>query len=379
MKKLHIDLALRLLPPDHPVYMVRPGAGYHLHHATLSNHALAPDFPFLNIENGSRPSSAKNLEAMLSRAVVIRSWGSTPTIRRGAMPTTQIDAYRLGQEESAANKTRLLNVAEAVLWELPKDSLIFVPADSLSGNAMTGELGGNQEKRMRFFGTGHRRKIEYLGRPIHDAKRHAMRALPDDVTDRAHERTAIVQYEGYARDRLLRAHYGDYQLGDDVAMMEFVSNSDRFDTATMARITALATSIDHFVKTGKFVEPGELLFGHKLATTSHVHATINSKDGKLLIEAEQVVPHVIRALVLASVFTLGAGAEQSSSLLEKGNLEVTNSKTVDGQAHIVEAAENTLIDFARAAGKPSLKDLLTGLSDSYEASNGEVDGTAEIK
>lgn len=381
MSHVAIDLALKVLPKDHPVYMVRPGSGYQLFDQIAAYGAIVPDFPYLKVADAKPPSAARELDAQISRAIAIRQWLRRPLDERGPRPARNLDEYRLGHSDHTSTRTRLLNAAEQILWELPDDALVFIPSSTLAGTGITAVVGKRTAPRITILGDGNRNAITYLGRPIDDMKSQSMRALPEDVTDPVRSPIVTYQYDGYARDRLLRAHYGDYQLGGDVAMMEFISNSDRFDALAMARITALAHAIEHYVVTGTYQPPGDLLY--KLATvplSTQVHATINSRDGRLLIEGPQLVPHIMRALLLAGMLaTTPAAAQNVSTMMANGQLELKNTKASARDRAVTAATERTLLDFATAAGQPSLTVLLQGLQESSESTDGEVDGSAKIK
>lgn len=380
LKKLSIDLALKVLPLDHPVFMVRPGMSYHLLRRVHKFEAIAPDYPFLSVPDGVAPSNAEDIEAQTSRAISIRQWANTPHVHRERMPTANLDAYRLGHSENKASRTRLNNTADEILWDLPDGALIFVPAPALSDIGFTAELAKNTDPRVIMSGDEHRSSVKYLGRSLHGLQQILMRNLPEAVTDRVRDRVVSARYEGYARDRLLRAHYGDYQLGHDTAVMEFIANDEKFDAKTMARVTALAETIERFIATGQFDEPGNLLYASNGRVQSQVHATINSKGGRLLIEGPQMVPHIIRSLlIVAQLAGPAASADELSDLMHRGSLGLKNSKGDASSIEIVEAAERTLIDLAVTAGQPSLKVLLEGLADSTESSKGRVDGTAAIE
>lgn len=381
MRRIAIDLALKVLPKDHPVYMVRPGSGYQLYHQVMSSEAIAPDFPYLNVPDGTPPSEAAEFDAQISRAVAVRQWLKQPLDDRGPRPSRKLDNYRLGHSDNTATRTRLRNAAQEILWNLPDGALVFIPSATLAGTGLTADLGKRTEPRITMEGDGNRNAIKYLGRPIHAMKRQSMRALPEDVTDPVRLPMVTFQYEGYARDRLLRAHYGDYQLGTDVAMMEFISNSDKFGAISMARLTALAHAIEYFVVTGKYQAPGNLLYKPAaVALETQVHASINSKYGRLLIEGPQMVPHIMRALVLVCMLAnTSVSADDLSGMMVNGQLELSNSKATRKDVKVTEATERTLLDFAAAAGHPSLTILLKGLLESSESTEGEVDGTAKLK
>lgn len=259
--KLKVDLKLPVLPKDHPVIMVRPGRGYHLHASFLKHKAVAPDFPFLDAPDGENPLKAENLKAQLGRAIEFRDWSSLPERDRGRPPSVKLERYSTFHQDRQQMRRLLEHAAYEILWDLPDNALIYVPAPTLEGRALTGELSSKSDPRRILLGTRHRAGISYLGRSLRDPKIFPMRILPTDVTD-APRSSALttVEFEGYARERLLRAHYGDYQLGDQVSMMEFISENERFDARALARLTAISDLLDHYVQFGSIKHPGLFLF-----------------------------------------------------------------------------------------------------------------------
>lgn len=380
MKNLKINLSLKILPSDQKVVMVRPGSNYHLYNQFLKNRVISPDAPFLTAKDKKNPLAQKNIEQQLARAVAYRSWQKKSKKNRDSPPPKDLESYKVGIEESLYSRTRLQNVTKKILWDLPEGTVIFVPASTLYGAAIIGELSSKDNDRVTFPGEGFRRIIQYTGREIYNIETFPMRSFPAEVTDVAKSPSVVQEYNGYAKERILRSYYGDYQLGSDVAMMEFEALKDKFDPITMARITALAASIEQFEITGKFIPPGDMIFSLSHRGDLEVHANINSKNGKLLVEGVKKVPHVLRALLLATSLVVSgqATADDVAKMLETGNFEVYNEKEVV-KSEYVEATESSLVNFARAAGFSSTKEYIEALAESSKRTNGRVDGDAKIE
>lgn len=378
--KIKIDLSLKILPDDQQVYMIRPGSNYHLFDQFVRHSVVAPDVPFLTLDDGMPPRTRSDIKPQLARAVAYRAWLRKSRGRRESPPTTRLDAYSLALDVSLQSRTKLLNVAEKVLWSLPAGAVIFVPASSLYGQAMIGELADNTEPRIGFNGTGTRKAISYMGRKLHNVRMFPMRSFPAEVTDVAKLTSVISEYEGYPKERILRAYYGDYQLGSNVAMMEFEAIKDKFDPITMARITALAASIENFERTGNYISPGDILFSLSDPGSLEVHANINSANGKLLVEGVRKVPHVLRSLLLVAALVVSgeASAEQVADLLDAGSVEISNHKE-SARSEFVEATEKSLINFAKASGNAGTKSYIEALAQSSERTGGHVDGGAKVE
>lgn len=379
MKSLEIDLKLPILPKDHPVIMVRPGRSYHLHASFLKAKAVAPDFPFLTVPDGVSPVKADDFQAQLGRAIEFRDWSMTPEYERGLPPSADLERYATFHEDRSQMRSLLTAAASEILWDLPDNALIYVPSANLEGYAMTGELAPRTNKRVTLLGTRHRASIPYLGRKLRGAKTFPMRILPSDVTEapRASGLTTFY-FEGYARERLLRAHYGDYQLGEQVAMMEFVSDNDRFDARALARLTAISDLLDHYVKTGKIEHPGMFLFSASGTSGAEVHARINSRGGRLLVEASNLAPHLLRALLLIATMQNPVSAQDLEGLGQSNSINISNSATsVVQDDTIATATERSLRDFAREAGVKNLEAILENLRSSHEVTEGIIDGSAE--
>lgn len=381
MKSLEIDLKLPILREDHPVIMVRPGRGYHLHSAFLAAEAVAPDFPFLDVPKGQQPVHARDLQAQLGRAIEFRDWSMRPEEERGLPPPSDLERYATFHEDRSQMRSLMTSAAQEILWELPDNALIFVPSANLEGMAITGELAPRRKKRKVLKGARHRSSIKYLGRSLIGARSFPMRVLPSDVTEvpRASGQTTM-RFEGYARERLLRAHYGDYQLGDKVAMMEFISDNDRFDARALSRLTAISDLLDHYLTTGNIQHPGMFLFGADGFSGAEVHARINSKGGRLLVEAANHAPHLMRALLLIAVMKNPVSAQELEGLANSSSLKLTNSASSSAQdARVTASTERSLRDFVREAGVPNIEAILENLRRSYEVTDGVIDGTAAVR
>lgn len=380
MRKVKIDLRLKFLPKDQVVCMVRPGSGYHLYEKFHELSLIAPDVPFLEVEDGKSPSTIDNLEMQLSRAVAFRAWQKKGASKNERPPSKEADSYALEVDTPSQSRTRLLNVAESILWDLPEGAVVFIPASSLYGEALIGELASRDAPRISFTGTGFRSIIKYRGRTIKNLRRVPMRSLPEEVTDGARLPTVIQKIEGYAKERLLRTYYGDFQLGNDIAMMEFEAREDKFDPITMARITALAVAIEHHDRTGVYVSPGECLFKLSDSSSLEVHANINSPNGKLLLEGAKKTPHILRSLLLAaSLVSSGqATAQEVTSSLQSGTLEVHNTKDTS-RSNFIDATESALINFAKAAGAKSTEEYIAGLAESSSRTRAQIEGEATIE
>ncbi len=378
MTILRIDLKLPVLPENHPVIMVRPGRGYHLHASFLRSNAVAPDFPFLDARDGKAPTEAREFASQLGRAIEFRDWMTAPEYDRGPPPSSDLERYSTFHEDRAQMRSMLASAASEILWNLPDNALIFVPSASLEGTAMTGEIASKLSPRAAMQGTGFRSSVRYLGRNLSGVKKFPMRILPTEVTEASRSSgLTTYKFEGYARERLLRAHYGDYQLGNQVAMMEFVSDDERFDARALARLTAISDLLDHFLTTGNIEHPGLFLFSATGSSGAEVHARINSRGGRLLVEATNYAPHLLRALLLIATMDSPVTAQDLEFLAQSDSIEVSNSSVSNAQDAVVAAAtEQSLRDFAREAGVGTLGAILENLRRSQEVTKGIIDGSA---
>jgi len=359
--------------------MVRPGRSYHLHTALLRSKAVAPDFPFLEVPNGKNPLDAPELQAQLGRAVEFRDWSVRPEKERGRHPSPNLERYSTFHQDRSQMKRILQAAASEILWKLQDGALIYVPSATLEGKAMTGELAPRASPRKVLKGTGHRSPISYLGRPLLGAKAFPMRILPSEVTEEARSSGLVtIEFEGYARERLLRAHYGDYQLGAKVAMMEFISENERFDARALARIAAISDTLDHYLTTKEVQHPGLFLFQAEGSSGAEIHARINSKGGRLLVEGHRLAPHLLRALLLIATMTTQVNGQDLESLAANGSILLTNSATSHvPNSDTTKATEHALRDFAREAGVETLDVILENLRRSKDETDGRIDGTSE--
>ncbi|KAJ01870.1 hypothetical protein PM02_16970 [Sulfitobacter mediterraneus] len=322
-----------------------------------------------------------DLQAQLGRAIEFRDWAASPEYERGLPPAQAIERYATYHEDRSVMRRMLKTAASEILWDLPDRALIYVPAPNLEGLAMTGELAPRRSARTTVRGTRHRSTMTFLGRRLEGAKVFPMRILPSDVTEapRASGQTTF-EFENYARERLLRAHYGDYQLGGDVAMMQFVSDSDRFDIRALGRLAAISDLLDHYIQTGEVMHPGVFLFNAEGSSGAEVHARINSRGGRLLVESANLGPHLLRALLLVATMANPVTGQELENMAINDSIIVENtSDTILQDEGIVTATERSLRDFAREAGVANLDIILENLRRSHEETEGDIDGSSEAR
>ena len=370
---IRIDLRTRTLPEEPDVFLVRPGASYHLYDSVRRSDAIAVDVPFLEVPNGQAVPAASEIQPMLERGRVLRNWAGQSESKRGPQPSRSLDSYRTFLDDRGPKmaRTKLRNAANTVLWDIPDNSLLFIPASTLGGRAILAEAGKRKAPRETVYGSGSRSRMVYLARPLVDVAEVPMRDLPPEVTDPGQKLLVHNQFEGYAKERLLRTYYGDYSRGQDVNVVEFVAGSEEFDTKVIAQVSALAMSIEHFVTSREFISPEEFVFGYPDMRGPQLHARINSSDGKAQVQDSTLVPHVVKALLLLSGGAI-AGAVVAASLVS-GDVSIENS-ALQGGGNIAEASQLALIDYAAAAGTDSMASIVENLRASIERSEGEVDG-----
>lgn len=371
-----VDLKTRTLPEEPNVFLVRPGASYHLYDQILDESAIAVDIPFLEVPDGRPIPEASEIQPMLERGRELRSWAAKSSRTRGRQPSTSLDAYRTFLDDRGPKmaRTKLRNAANTVLWKIPDNSLLFIPASTLGGKAILAEAGRRSAPRRRMNGSGTRARMEYLGRPIVEPKLVPMRDLPSDVTDPGQKLLVHDSFEGYAKERLLRAYYGDYSRGANVNVVEFVAGADEFDTKVIAQISALAMSIEHFLDTRQFLHPQEFVFGHPEIRGPQLHARINSPDGKAQVQDNTLVPHTVKLFLLFAGSNLAVAV--ITAHLMATDVSVTNSE-IQGGGEIAEATQAALIDYAAAAGADSMSSIIENLRASSERTEGEVDGRVD--
>ena len=373
---LIIDLKTRTLPDDPGVFMVRPGAAYHLYNAVLTHEAIVADAPFLETLDGEPMPEAPSNSPMYERARVLRVWAGKSGRKRGPMPTLQMESYKTFLEDRGPKmaRTKLRNAANKLFWDIPDRSLLYIPSSTLSGNAMLAEAAPRTDARRIVEGSGSRRGMKYLARPILNPKRVPMRHLPAEVTETSQKLLVHNQFDGYAKERLLRAYYGDYQRGRSTMVVEFVAGAQEFDSKVLAQMTALAISIEHFNKTREYISPKEILFGHPELRGPSLHARINSPDGAAQVETKTLAPHMVKAFLIGalSVYTVDQIAEAF-----QGDLAIENSSLQDGE-DIVRATEGSLINYAKSAGVADIGEVIGSLRESVNVTDGEVSGSAQL-
>lgn len=375
-KVLKIDLATKMLDANVKVHLVRPGARYALRDIILENKALPADAPLLDIPDGLPIDAAEDLLPQMERARVLRAWLKSPLKEDQVRPALDVDFYRTGLEDNktAGARTNILRNANEILWKLPENTLVVIPASSMYGNAILAEMASPTEDRLMVQGRGRARELLYPARRIYGLKLVSMRELPEAVTDIARTTRVVEEISDHPEDRILRMYYGDYQRqGEFVAGLK--ANTQTFDARVIGQLVGLHMAIESTLKDQNKVTPGEALFMMG-ADAPQFHARVDSPFGRAFLESTKVVTFAVKLLMVVALSSVSI--PEAAQAIEAGCLVVENSGDA-GDHQAVAASQAALVDFARISGHNDLCSYLEALQEGLNRVSAHPSGDASLE
>jgi hypothetical protein len=372
-----IDIKTKMLPSSHRIYMVRPGAGYHLIGPTFEHRAIAPDLAFLEIPNGERPRDLAGIENQIARARTFSDWVKTEESRREQQPSRVLADYAAHEVPPRAGMYK--NTADEILHSLPEGSLVFVPNFDLTRDGMFGELASPEAPRVRFNGASHRADFTYLGRELKNVKFLPMRKLDPAFFEPMRRRIWIHEYAARETELLYRQFYGDFEIIGRKAVAEIEVTRRRVSGTDLNIVGSLTTLIDQTlarVANGD-AEPltmHEVVFMPPDPQGPVLHANIGS-PGTILVEsvARRVAPVVKVIMALALAGYIGSDVWD---MVEANTLVLENTESLAGvaDAQLAETHDKTYA-FVRASGRESLNEIMEYVREFHGRTGGRVDAS----
>lgn len=374
--KLTIDLATRILSEKMQVHLVRPGGGYSLYEIVLKEQALAADAPFLRIQDGSAVPAANKIASELERARVLRTWAKQSTSSRGPRPSVGLESYRLDlvDQTRAAQRTKIRNAANQILWKIPGGTLVVVPSRSLSGSAVLAEIESRKNPRIEVSGGGKYEKLLYPARRIRNLKLVPMVELPESVIESSRTVRVVEKLSGHGEDRVLRMYYGDYQRGKDL-VAGLIAGAEDFDARIVGLIIELHLAIQHVLETGESLPLGSALFNAHASAGPFFHARVDSPDGRAHLESSSIATFVVKLLMVVALS--GVPSVEAAQALEEDCVAVLNGANGD-RDEIVEASREALVNFAQTSGYECVATYVEALQDGLNRNNASVNGSATL-
>lgn len=362
------------------VVFVHPGARYTFYRDVLEREVLPVDVPYLEIQDRVGVPEANEISPMLERARDMRRWAKrTKKEAHKRRPSMDLNYYRTGlNQEPAAQgvRTKLRNSAQKILWAVPKDSLVVVPSPRLAGDALLAEFERRKAPRQIVRGRNHYEGMEFLARPLRNLKKVPMLSLPSSVLASARSTRFIEDISGDAEDQLLRLYYGDYQRNSDF-VAGVVAQTENFDALVLGQMIDLHVAIEHFLRSGKVLRPGQALYRSGETRAPQVHATINSPDGRASLESTGIATFAVKLLMIVAVSGVALGT--AGKLIAENQILVENSAQQNVDPDILQASANALVDFFSTSGHENYTEYLKGLQKGLELNATKPTGKADIQ
>ena len=233
MSEISIDIATKILPEDHNVFLVRPGSRYKLYPLFVSQNAMFFDLPGLELEKGVQFSDHDDIELRIRRSLALRLWYRSGRIHT-TRPSVDLDSYLSSQVSAARRRSvrQLHGIGRGYFERSNKGDLILVPPLAFAADTMIGEVSGEASPDNRisvhsdFYGDDllYGRKVKWRGGfPKNE--------LSGKIIDLIQKPNAFVLLEKSLRARIYEKAYGNYVLSDRF-VTRFETTSEIYDTSS---------------------------------------------------------------------------------------------------------------------------------------------------
>lgn len=330
---LKIDLNVPVVGVDVPAVMVRPGRDYWLMDQFVEKAAIAPDLPLLSSVKSGSQVEQRRLDLELKRANEFRSWIKKPIRDNVLPPSRDLESYAL--VEKGGHHSRNRNTAKRILGRLKEGTLVFVPSKDPWGFALIGRLASANSPYVMLNKNFRKQELTFLGRRLINPQRIKMKFFPEELIDIRKGREAIIRIPKEFRDRIYREYYGNYVF-DDRASFGFQAGDVELHATDVNTILSIALLIEDILITKDDFQAKErlrrVLLSAKQGHDLEVHARINSKFGRLVVQGVSATPLLLRILFgMALCGSLPGDAQQiidDQVLIENKCAENTGVETV---------------------------------------------------
>lgn len=374
---LTIDFATKILSDKMQVHLIRPGARYAFRPIVLEQSLLPADAPFLDLEDGKGVPAANKITSQLERARELRVWANASKSSRGPRPSTSLETYKLDlvDPSKAITRTKIRNAAQKVLWGVPGGTLVVIPPSTLSGDAILAEIVSRKAPRTVVSGVGLNSKLSYPARGLKNLKLFPMRDLPEQAIKSARTVRVVEKITGHAEDRLLRMYYGDYQK-DGQRVAGLIAGTEDFDARVIGQVVALHMAVEHALKYGGALKPGEALFDPNVLESPNFHARVDSPDGRAHLESGSIATFVVKIIMV--VAASGIAPEAAAQAIQDDCVTIVNADTGESET-VIEASREALVDFAQIAGHDCVATYVAALQDGLNRNDAIVNGSATLE
>lgn len=386
-----VKLDYPILPKDHEVWIVRPGAGYRLFESFKNASAIAPDVPLLSLPDKAELKKSSSLDQQIRRGMAWREWEKDGG-NLGKSPSKALGDYTLSGDDGISH-IRSKNVAVQILDDIPTGALIFVPGASLSDNALLGQMAAPSEPRVpvyRHWGDG--KEQLFLGRSLINPMIIPMRLLPLELTDLRKGRGLVagrVDSE-YVKTRLYREYFQSFSIEGGDSYAQFRGGDAPFPAGALGSLVTLMRFVTEVRLEEEAAKAENRPVRHinamqmmQLAWSTSdevlVHARVNSPFGRVTFQSVRSAIFAATALIALATLDVDAQVVQD---MGSHSTQVVNVCDDPANMDVVARAQadevrQTLYDFYAIFGAQTCAQVLEALRETVEKTKGEVDAEAK--
>jgi len=330
-----------MLPADHEVFVVRPGAQYKLYKYVADDSTILLDLPGLDLDRQKALVEHEDLESRILRSVALRNWYRGGRARGEARPIRSLSSY----PSTALSKHRRRSVQQFVrisrgYLELAKrGDLVLVPPKAFVAGTLLGELTGSPAQYVSRHIDEYERDA-LIGRRVRWLASFPKGELSGEIIDIIQKPNAFVTLRKSLRQKIYERAYGNYVVSDEYTT-RITTSSEEFTSTDDLKINAflnfVAFNLMQLDRDGSPSRLDDVVFADLGDYSLDLTASINS-PGTISVLSKRVTPLVVSAL-LALALNVGASAVDAA---EQDRLKIGNATSADNDPCVAEVRASTI-------------------------------------
>lgn len=338
MVSIHIDIKTRILPADHRVYIVRPGANYRLYQDVVAQSAIIYDLPGLDLPDKVPFREVEDISAQVQRGQALKWWYRVGRHAGNELPTMDLASYP--SPDNAADRrslSQLLSIGAAYFERARVGDLVVVPPLRFSDPVRIGEIveSGHFETTVAAYGD-----FPMMGRRVRWLADIPKNDVPSRVIEISQKPNSFVLLERSSAiwfyDRTYRSYVlnGQYQCELKIGAENFGSTDDMklsaFLNFVVANMAAVETNnVRQSITEAVFANLGEYEPGKRIS--------INS-PGEIIVHALRLSPLLFVALLSLS----GCAPAEVSAAVASGTVTFGNTAAGPGDPCAAQVYQSTV-------------------------------------
>lgn len=338
MAGITIDIKTRILPDDHRVFIVRPGANYGLYEEVADKAVILFDLPGMSLNPGVTFSEIENIEAQVLRGQAIRAWYRVG--RHTGQPHPSIELADYPHPESATERRslgQLMSIGAAYFERARVGDMVIVPPRRFGDPVMVGEIieGEPVETTVAAYAAN-----PVWGRKVRWLASIEKKAVPARVIEISQKPNSFVLLDRSTAIWFYDRVYKSYSLGPTY-QCELRIGAETFGSTDDAKLTAflnfVVANLAALEKDGERVSLSQSIFANLGDYEPEKRISINS-PGEIIIAAIRRSPIVFVVLLGLA----GCNPAEVAQAVDDGTLTIGNSAGLPDDPCAAEVYKSTV-------------------------------------